>query len=50
MTMRPGTSWPIGATVVAGGVNFSVYSRHAHGIELLMFDHADDGEPARTVA
>ena len=36
--MRPGTSAPLGATAIAGGVNFSVYSKHASGIELLLFD------------
>jgi glycogen operon protein len=50
MTPRRGTSWPLGATVVTGGVNFSVYSRHAERIDLLFFDRADDAEPARTVA
>src|SRR5687767_8375586 len=47
-----GTSSPLGATVVAGGAgaNFSVFSRHATSLELLLFDHADDVRPARTIA
>jgi len=44
-----GTSCPLGASVVAGGVNFSVFSRHATKLELLLFDRVDDARPARTV-
>ena len=35
---RCGQSSPLGATVLADGVNFSVYSRNASGVELLFFD------------
>jgi glycogen operon protein len=44
-----GSSCPLGASVVDGGVNFSVFSRHATALELLLFDRADDARPARTV-
>jgi isoamylase len=44
-----GRSSPIGATVDAGGVNFSVFSRSANAVELLLFDGADDPHPARTI-
>ena len=44
-----GTSFPLGASVVAGGVNFSIFSRHATRLELLLFDRVDDARPARTV-
>jgi glycogen operon protein len=40
---------PLGATVVAGGVNFSVFSRNASGVELLFFDREDDAQPARVI-
>jgi glycogen operon protein len=40
---------PLGATVVAGGVNFSVFSRHASAVEVLFFDRVDDPRPARVV-
>jgi len=30
-------------------VNFSVFSRHATGIELLLFDQIDDAQPARVI-
>jgi glycogen operon protein len=44
-----GESYPLGATVVPGGVNFSIFSRGASHIELLFFDREDDGRPARTI-
>jgi glycogen operon protein len=36
-----GTSSPLGATPCREGVNFSVFSKHATGIELLLFDRVD---------
>jgi glycogen operon protein len=45
-----GRSFPIGATVTSGGVNFSVYSRRASGLDLVLFDREDDAQPARTIA
>jgi glycogen operon protein len=45
-----GQSSPLGATVLPGGVNFSVYSRSATKLELLLFDHEDDARPARVIA
>ena len=44
-----GRSAPLGATVVQGGVNFSVFSRSASGVELLLFDREDDARPARVL-
>jgi glycogen operon protein len=46
--LRPGSS-PLGASVVGSGVNFSVFSRSATRIDLLLFDHAGDGRAALTV-
>ena len=40
---------PLGATVAPGGVNFSVYSKNADRVELLLFDRADAPVPSRTV-
>jgi len=37
---------PLGATVAPGGVNFSVFSRYASSIELLLYDRTDDRRPA----
>jgi pullulanase/glycogen debranching enzyme len=34
----PGRSHPLGATVDKEGVNFSVFSRNATAVELLLFD------------
>ena len=44
-----GHSSPLGATVVDGGVNFSLFSRSATGVELLLFDREDDVRPARVL-
>src|SRR6266567_3937154 len=44
-----GRSSPLGATVVDGGVNFSLFSRTASGVELLFFDREDDATPSRLV-
>jgi isoamylase len=46
---RAGLSAPLGATVAAGGVNFSVFSKRATGIDLLLFDQVDSAKPARTI-
>lgn len=44
-----GQPHPLGATVTADGVNFSVFSQHAHSMELLLF--ASDGatEPMQII-
>jgi isoamylase len=49
MTVAPGQSFPLGATVVDGGVHFCVFSRQASAIELLLFDGTCDAEPARVI-
>jgi isoamylase len=45
-----GRSNPLGATVLPGGVNFSVFSRHASAVKLLLFDREDDAQAAREIA
>jgi isoamylase len=40
--LRPGKPLPFGATLVPGGVNFSVFSRHATGCELALFRVGED--------
>ena len=47
---KEGRSSPLGATVSANGTNFCVYSKHATGIELLLFDCVDDARPARVIS
>src|SRR5208282_1047827 len=44
-----GRSSPVGATVAPNGVNFSLFSRHASGVELLLFERDDDDRPAQVV-
>jgi isoamylase len=45
----PGRSFPIGATLIHSGANFSLFSRSAVGIELLFFDREDDARPSRVI-
>lgn len=47
--VSPGRPHPIGASVEADGVNFVVFSKHGTGVELLLYDHADDASPARVI-
>src|SRR4029453_7144071 len=47
--LEDGYSAPLGATPSSGGVNFSVFSRHASGVQLLLFDAVDDPRPARVI-
>jgi isoamylase len=47
--VTPGSSSPLGATLCRDGVNFSVFSRHATGLELLLFDHVDAAKPTRVI-
>src|SRR5215471_487941 len=44
-----GTSAPLGATVRPSGVNFSVFSKRASLVELLLFDNEEAARPARTI-
>ncbi|MFN8628080.1 MAG: glycogen debranching protein GlgX [Candidatus Binatia bacterium] len=45
-----GASAPLGATVHGGGVNFSIFSRDAALVELLLFDDANAARPAEAFA
>ena len=45
----PGRRYPPGATVEDDGVNFSVYSRHAIGAELLLYESAASPEPFQVI-
>jgi glycogen operon protein len=49
MTLSPGWSFPLGVSVVQGGVNFCVFSRKATAVELMLFDRAEDADPARVI-
>src|SRR5580692_6126796 len=45
-----GQTAPLGSTVCHGGVNFSLFSREAWGVDLLFFDRQDDARPARVIS
>jgi glycogen operon protein len=49
VSVLPGQSYPIGATVCADGVNFSLFSQHAEKIELLLFAAPNDAQPAQII-
>jgi len=44
-----GRSYPLGSTFVPGGANFSVFSRGATNVELLLFERQDDSHAARVI-
>jgi isoamylase len=44
-----GRSYPLGATICPDAVNFSVFSRAATRVELLLFEREDDARPARVI-
>jgi glycogen operon protein len=46
----PGATFPLGATLVDGGVNVSVYAKRATRVELALFDRADDDLPSRVIS
>ncbi|MGB7219362.1 MAG: glycogen debranching protein GlgX [Vicinamibacterales bacterium] len=47
-TIERGRPFPLGATLVNGGVNFAVYSKHATDVFLLLFDSAQ-GQPTDVI-
>jgi len=47
--LRSGASAPLGATVRDGGVNFSVFSKDAYLVELLLFDDASAAKPVKVI-
>ena len=47
--IRASRSCPLGASLYPEGANFSVYSKHATAVELLLFDGVDDARPARVI-
>ncbi len=44
-----GSSYPLGSVVYPDGANFSVFSKSATAMELLLFDNADDKRPSRVI-
>ena len=53
LRVRPGSRFPLGATWDGIGTNFSLFSQHATGVELCLFDDAGQNEqcvPLREVS
>ena len=48
-TSRHGTGFPLGATLAPGGVNFSVFSKYAMGVQLPFFDRVDAATPTHVI-
>ncbi len=49
MRVLPGTPTPLGATWNGQGVNFALFSEHATGVELCLFDRREDETESRRV-
>ncbi len=47
--VRAGFPLPFGTSERGGGVNFSIFSRHASRVRLEFFDHPEDAVPARVI-
>jgi isoamylase len=47
--IKTGYPYPAGATANPNGVNFSIFSRHATAVELLLFETAESLEPFQTI-
>lgn len=47
-TVAAGDYFPLGATPIADGVNFALYSRNAQDVFLLLFD-TTDGDPTDVI-
>ncbi len=50
MRIESGSPFPIGATANEFGVNFSVFSKSSVGMEILLFDQADDTRPVFAIS
>jgi len=50
MRVWPGKPHPLGPTWDGEGTNFALFSEHATGVELCLFDHMDDAEERERVS
>ena len=50
MRVRPGQSYPLGATWDGLGVNFALFSEHASRVELCLFASADARAESERIA
>ena len=49
LVITAGRAQPLGATVDANGVNFSVYSEYATSVQLLLFAGHDEPLPSQVI-
>ncbi len=49
IALEPGKSFPLGASLIAEGTNFSVFSKHASALQLLLFDGAESQHPSKVI-
>lgn len=49
-SLKSGSPYPLGARLSEGGVNFSISSRHATNVELLLFSEPDSLKPFQTIS
>jgi len=47
--LKPGHPYPSGARLDSEGVNFSIFSRHASKVELLLFKTSDSNDPFQVI-
>jgi glycogen operon protein len=47
--LKPGNSYPIGCQHNGNGTNFSIFSRYATDVELLLFETAEDVKPFQII-
>jgi glycogen operon protein len=47
--MKAGHPYPIGATLTGSGVNFSIFSSHARGMHLLLFDSPTEPHSSQVI-
>lgn len=48
-SIEQGAPHPLGSTVDEGGVNFSIFSQNATGVQLLLFDKHNDKQPRQVI-
>src|SRR5947209_7622328 len=49
MRVWPGQTYPLGANFDGAGVNFALFSEHATGVELCLFEAVEDDKPSHTI-
>ena len=49
MTCQYGRSFPLGATLVPEGINFSVFAKHSTAAQLLLFDGVESPTPSKII-